>query len=950
MTVLWDQLNFTTITSANITAFTHADDFVLQNASTLTSLSAMLTDDVSNNNGVLDSFSGTLSWGIYSNNAGSPGTLLFSGEGTPALTDTGQQDFYNNDIVRADLTLTTAVVLDAGTYWLALHEGAWGSPSDASVVWWQQAPSFGSVVQYSDPSPTTWTPNAIVSDTSFSLTGRLTYVVTTLADVVDANDGLLSLREAIAAANADAGSDGITFAAGLSGGTIRLALGTLLISDELTIDGDINNDGAPDITITGDVNGDDTLVTGSTSISNIVASATAGTISDNVRALSSTSDLTINGLVITGGNAGGGQGGGIFSDANLDLSHSVVAGNTAFHYGGVRVGGVATIADSTISGNVAAQFGGGIGGLTELNLTNVTVSGNSAGTFYGGAGTNGDLNVLNSTITGNIAGTAVGGIVAPGGTVTLTNSIVLGNPAIGNINSSEVASTNPIVYTGLNIVGVGSDTNASDGVINASSLDAVFASVALNPFTGVLSGVLADNGGGIPTVALAPSATNPALDASNTSAPATDARGVSAFDIEGIGATGSVPGIRDLGAYELVAQPPVITDLPAPLQIDENTTGVLATLAATDADSSSLTWSLAPAGAGNSNGAFAITASGQLSLVTAQDFETSPSVNVEVVVSDGLFNTTRTFAVTIGDVNESPTQIVATGTGAGGAVELVETAANGTLVADLSTIDPDGNPDPTTPTTFELVDALGNVIGPTETPFRINGSQLVVDIDETIGTAGYPLDYAVSSSIVAHVRATNGAFSIIQDVTVAVQRTTGIDGGGNQFQVSYDTTDQFDWMTTTYYTSNGGAGRLWDVQQVNDDGSSQRTVYFDPADPYAQQTSYRNAAGELTDVQTLYGDGHGDRTLYDPSDNFDWSSYAQYLRAASPGGPLEVYDEIGNWDADYAGNPGGHWRNIYDVGDQSAEYDRIYISYDANWVMQSQTIYYDDGLVQEVRY
>lgn len=131
MTVLWDQLNFTTNNSANITAFTHADDFVLQNASTLTSLSAMLTDDVSNNNGVLDSFSGTLSWGIYSNNAGSPGTLLFSGEGTPTLTDTGQQDFYNNDIVRADLTFTTAVVLDAGTYWLALHEGAWGSPSDA---------------------------------------------------------------------------------------------------------------------------------------------------------------------------------------------------------------------------------------------------------------------------------------------------------------------------------------------------------------------------------------------------------------------------------------------------------------------------------------------------------------------------------------------------------------------------------------------------------------------------------------------------------------------------------------------------------------------------------------------------------------------------------------------------------------------------------------------------
>lgn len=813
-------------------------------------------------------------------------------------------------------------------------------------MWWQQASSSGSVVQYSDPSPTTWTPNVVLRDTSFSLTGRLSYVVTTLADVVDANDGLLSLREAIAAANADAGSDGITFAAGLSGGTIRLANGTLQISDELTIDGDINNDGAPDITITGDVNGDDTLVAGSTSITDIVASATAGTISDNVRVIRSTADLTIDGLVITGGNAPTQGGGGILVTADLDLSHSIVAGNAASDAGGVRTTGSAAVTSSTISGNTANGFAGGIYAVTALNLTNVTLSGNAAGFQTGGALSAGDVSVINSTITGNSAASNNGGI----GTteiLRLTNSIVLGNAASSNL---DVAANGGIVYTGLNIVGVGSDTNVSDGRINASSLDAVFASVAVNPFTGVRSGVLADNGGGIPTVALAPSATNPALDASNASAPATDARGVSAFDIQGIGATGSVPGIRDLGAYELVAQPPVITDLPVPMQIDENTTGVLATFAATDADSSSLTWSLAPAGAGNSNGAFAITASGQLSLVTAQDFETSPTVNVEVVVSDGLFNTTRTFAVTIGDVNEAPTQIVATGTGAGGAVEVVETASNGTVVADLSTIDPDGNPDPTTPTTFELVDALGNVIGPTETPFSINGSELVVDIDETIGTAGYPLDYAVSSSIVAHVRATNGAFSIIQEVTVAVQRTTGIDGGGNQFQVSYDTTDQFDWMTTTYYTSNGGAGRLWDVQQVNDDGTSQRTVYFDPADPYAQQTSYRNAAGELTDVQTLYGDGHGDRTLYDPSDNFDWSSYAQYLRAASPGGPLEVYDEIGNWDADYTGNPGGHWRNIYDVGDQSAEYDRIYISYDANWVMQSQTIYYDDGVVQEVRY
>ena len=70
-------------------------------------------------------------------------------------------------------------------------------------------------------------------------------------------DDLISLREAIALANASDGADTITFDASLgAGGTIRLtnADGTLQVTDELTIDGDINDDGVADILITGDVN------------------------------------------------------------------------------------------------------------------------------------------------------------------------------------------------------------------------------------------------------------------------------------------------------------------------------------------------------------------------------------------------------------------------------------------------------------------------------------------------------------------------------------------------------------------------------------------------------------------------------------------------------------------------------------------------------------------------
>ena len=65
-----------------------------------------------------------------------------------------------------------------------------------------------------------------------------TYTVDTTADIVDAGDGVLSLREALALADADrATADTIVFARAVQGQTIVLAGSQLTVSSDVTIDG-----------------------------------------------------------------------------------------------------------------------------------------------------------------------------------------------------------------------------------------------------------------------------------------------------------------------------------------------------------------------------------------------------------------------------------------------------------------------------------------------------------------------------------------------------------------------------------------------------------------------------------------------------------------------------------------------------------------------------------------
>jgi hypothetical protein len=363
-------------------------------------------------------------------------------------------------------------------------------------------------------------------------------VVTTAADVVDDTDGLTSLREAVAFANAQAGADTITFDAGVFDGgaedLIRLTQGQITITDALTIDG-----GAAGVTITGDKDGDDAV--DADGITDVAASLDGeDRLDDNSRIFAATAALTLDGLTLTGGRTTAtGQDGGAVLGTTVTLTNSTVSGNSTAGFvadGGGVFGSAVTLTNSTVSGNATSgdrAYGGGVFGST-VTLTNSTVSGNgTTGNFADGGGVFGSTATLtNSTVSGNStagAGSDGGGVA--GFDVALTNSIVLGNVATYAAVGPD-DTFGPLSLTGGNIVGGDIFDGATD-VGNVTAAQVFAATVEVAP--GVFAGVLADNGG--PTRTIAIRADGPAAGAADpASATAFDQRGEARDDAPDLGA------------------------------------------------------------------------------------------------------------------------------------------------------------------------------------------------------------------------------------------------------------------------------------------------------------------------------------------------------------------------------------------------------------------------------
>ena len=219
-----------------------------------------------------------------------------------------------------------------------------------------------------------------------------TFVVTSLGDDI-ANDNVVTLREAIEAANTNAvvgdvaagevDGDVIQFDPSLIDGTISLTQGQLTITDDVTIQaGNLNiTVDAQDLSRAFEINSAESVSLGQINVTGGSAEIGGGLLA------SGTGDVIVFGGDYFGNIATGDGGGAIYSDAG----NLFVSGGTSFNgnfadgasgSGGAifNAGGIAIVEDAVFTLNVANRAGGAIeiaGG--DLFLTNIEAFENAAG-------------------------------------------------------------------------------------------------------------------------------------------------------------------------------------------------------------------------------------------------------------------------------------------------------------------------------------------------------------------------------------------------------------------------------------------------------------------------------------------------------------------------------------------------------------------------------------------
>ena len=284
----------------------------------------------------------------------------------------------------------------------------------------------------------------------------MTFIVDTPLDVVDTDDQMTSLREAIIAANDNMGPDTIRFDSSLDGQPIVLEISGRLENDSMTGDLDVHDD----VTIFG--NGARNTIIDGGGIDRVFHS-------DAMNFFSIEGVTIRNGEARDGGMMGEAYGGAIFNLAGtLKINRSTLDGNRAIGQDG--------LADS--EHGLGAEGGGLYANGDALVITNSTISRNRA---EGGDGGPGDFET--SIAVGN-GGKALGGGIYTDGMTRIQNSTVSGNTAVGGNHGDD----------GFGYYGYGGDANGGGIYSNGGTIDLAAATITENTASEGFSGVFTSSG------------------------------------------------------------------------------------------------------------------------------------------------------------------------------------------------------------------------------------------------------------------------------------------------------------------------------------------------------------------------------------------------------------------------------------------------------------------------
>ncbi|MEM9244141.1 MAG: choice-of-anchor Q domain-containing protein [Cyanobacteria bacterium P01_F01_bin.153] len=299
-----------------------------------------------------------------------------------------------------------------------------------------------------------------------------TFVVTTTADVVNAGDGVLSLREAITNA--------------ATGDTIILGTGEYTLTQAGT-----NEDG----NLQGDLDivGKSITIQGTNANSTFIQAGTTDTLTDSVDRVFDIqlgAGLTLDNLTVRRGSTVD-VGGGIRSQGNVNITNVAIAGNRSLSGGAIAFQSAATtLTNVTLSANTAVDYGGAIYNRDgTFTLTNATITNNAVDSFGAGIHSRQSTGaIINSTITSNIAngvsGTG-GGLSSDLSTLTLADATVTNNSA--SARGGGVAATNSTLIWSQSTIS-GNTATAEGGGLHAEDSTVTLNNSQLSNNAGLTAG------------------------------------------------------------------------------------------------------------------------------------------------------------------------------------------------------------------------------------------------------------------------------------------------------------------------------------------------------------------------------------------------------------------------------------------------------------------------------